>query len=201
MRSRLLIAVAVLTLLSGQSCKKTSSKTTVTPPPYVHDTSSLRTAVGTPIGDSVTKTIDASGGTITSSDGVLQLTIPPGALSTPTVIGIQPVTNTIPKALYSGYSLTPNGQQFQKPVTLVFHYKDEDVDTTDPAGMGVAYHPHFTIFDLLPDLRINPENAYVQVGKTVHLNQQVHFDADPGANNPAFVRYTSEWDNVADGPT
>ena len=141
------------------------------------DTTSLVTKIGTPIGSPVTKTIDASGGSITSPDGVLKLTIPPGALSVATNISIQPVTNEVPVGLYNAYSLTPNGQQFQKPVTLEFHYSDQDMDTVDPEGLAVAYQdgdqtweaftdvavdtvnktvsvqsPHFTIFTLLPDI-------------------------------------------------
>src|SRR5215471_3099429 len=60
------------------------------------DTTPLVTKIGTPIGSPVIKTIDASGGSITSPDGVLKLTIPPGALSVATNISIQPVTNEVP---------------------------------------------------------------------------------------------------------
>jgi hypothetical protein len=224
MKPSLFAILILVTLFSGQSCKKSGSNGgSVTP--YVHDTSSMRTAIGTPVGNPVSKTIDASGGTITSPDGVLDLIIPAGAISSPTNVGIQPVTNEVPIGLYQGYSLTPNGQQFQKPVTLVFHYKDQDVDTLDPAELAVGYQvadqtwevftdvtldsinktvsvqtPHFTIFDLLPDIRIDPEEAIIGVGKSLHLDQQVHFDADPYARLASYVRYTSSWDNVQDGP-
>jgi hypothetical protein len=225
MKSLRIAMLIPLALWLGQGCKKSSTSGGAPVPPYVHDTSAMRTAVGTPSGNPVSKTIDASGGTIISSDGVLELDIPAGALPAPTNIAIQPVTNEVPIGLYQGYSLTPNGQQFQKPVTLTFHYKDQDLDTSDPAGLSVGYQtgdqtwevftdvtvdtvsktvsvqtPHFTIFDLLPDLRISPEEAIIGVGKTLHLDQQIHFDADPYARIPSYVRYTSSWDNVNDGP-
>jgi hypothetical protein len=222
MRRSCFAALMALALWQGQGCKKSSTNgAPVTP--FVHDTSYMRTAVGTPVGSPVTQTIDASGGTISSPDGVLQLTIPAGALSAPTLIGIQPVTNEVPVGLYNGYSLTPNGQQFQKPVTLQFHYKDADLDSVDPAGLGVAYQsgdstweaftdvavdtigktvtvqtPHFTIFDLLPDLRLYPEHTIIGIGKTLHLDEQLHYDADPNSRIPSFVRYTSAWYNLFD---
>ena len=216
-------AIGLLALLVWQSCKKSSIEGLTNN--YTHDTTALITSVGTPIGNPVGKTIGASGGGISSPDGVLELVIPAGALSSPTDISIQPVVNEVPVGLYNSYSLTPNGQQFQKPVTLLFHYNDQDLDTTDPAGLTVAYQAadqtweaftdvsvdtmnktvsvqstHFTIFDLLPDIRISPEEAIIGVGKTLHLDQQVHFDANPYASLPVFVRYTSSWDDIKDGP-
>ncbi len=233
MKRFLAAAIILLTLFIGQSCKKSlvqsstnNNNTNYTyNNNYTNDTTSLITPIGSPVGNPVSKTIDASGGSIGSPDGVLQLIIPAGALSAATNISIQPVTSEVPEGLYYGYSLTPNGQQFQKPVTLEFHYNDQDLDTTDPAGLTVAYQTadqawdeftdvavdtinktvsvqstHFTVFDLLPEIRISPEEAIIGLGKSLHIEQQTHWDADPYSSFPAFVRYTSSWDNIKDGP-
>ncbi len=96
------------------------------------DTSVAITAVGTPIGDPVTKTIGAAGGTISSADGRMDLIIPPGALSSDVAITIQPITNECPGGLGAGYDFLPNGTKFSTPATLVFHYADSDVNGTDP---------------------------------------------------------------------
>src|SRR5579864_3487419 len=96
------------------------------------DTSVAITAVGTPVGTPVTKTIGAAGGTISSADGRIDLIIPPGALSSDLAITIQPITNQCPGGLGAGYDFLPNGTKFSTPATLIFHYADSDVNGTDP---------------------------------------------------------------------
>ncbi len=222
MKYFLIVTIILSALLVGQGCRKSSIED-VTDNNFTNDTTSLITPVGTPVGNPVGKTIDASGGSITSPDGVLKLIIPAGALSTATEISIQPVTNEIPIGLYNGYSLTPNGQQFQTPVTLEFHYNDLDLDTVDAAGLTVAYQnadqtwdaftdvttdtisktvsiqsPHFTVFDLLPDMRISPEQAIVPVGKSLNIFRQIHWEAYPNSRIPSFVRLTDNWENTGE---
>lgn len=220
MKYFLIVTIISLALMAGQSCKKSSIENG-TNNNYTNDTTSLVTSVGTPVGNPASKTIDASGGSISSPDGVLQLIIPAGALSTATNISIQPVTNEVSIGLYNSYSLTPNGQQFQKPVTLEFHYNDQDLDTVDAAGLSVAYQKddqtweaftdvtidtisktvsiqstHFTIFDLLPIIRISPEQAIVPVGKDLNIYEQIHFEANPNSSIPSLVRLTDKWENT-----
>ncbi len=71
-------------------------------------------------------TIGAGGGTLASSDGRLNITVPPGALAGDTVIAIQPITATAPGALG-----TPEDMTFAQPVTLTFTY---------PADEAAALH-------------------------------------------------------------
>src|SRR5204863_9094362 len=49
--------------------------------------------VGVPAGDVVSASLGAAGGTASSADGRISVTIPAGALSADTPIGIQPITN------------------------------------------------------------------------------------------------------------
>jgi hypothetical protein len=125
----------LLLLVFACSCKKSLSPGTGssgTGSTTSNDTSIAITAVGTPIGNSVTQTIGAAGGTISSADGRMDLVIPPGALSSDVAITIQPITNECPGGLGAGYDFLPNGTKFSTPATLIFHYSDSDVNGTDP---------------------------------------------------------------------
>jgi hypothetical protein len=123
----------LLILAFAYGCKKSiSTGSGSTGTGSTTDTSVAITAVGTPIGTPVTKTIGAAGGTISSADGRMDLIIPPGALSTDVAITIQPITNECPGGLGAGYDFLPNGTKFSTPATLIFHYADSDVNGTAP---------------------------------------------------------------------
>ena len=81
-------------------------------------------AIGKPVGSAATKTIGPEGGTLSSADGFMELSFPPGALAAPTSIGIQPIENTSMMNFGKTYACTPDGLHFQKPVGLVLHYTD-----------------------------------------------------------------------------
>jgi len=83
--------------------------------------------------------IGANGGTVTSSDGKVQLLIPPGALSSTQQIAIQTDSNTCPQGVGTGYSFTPNGLTFNLPVVLTLHYTDSTLKGSNPKLLGVAY--------------------------------------------------------------
>jgi hypothetical protein len=113
----LLIILVFLAFLT--SCKKSDS------PSVPVDNSPIITDIGTPNGILSGITIGPSGGTLESADGNLTVTIPPGALSSETEISIQPVTNTAPLGLGSGYRLQPEGITFANPIQLTFHYNEQ----------------------------------------------------------------------------
>lgn len=97
------------------------------------------TGIGTPVGSPVSKSIGAAGGVLTSTDGVVVLTIPAGALTTATNITIQPVTSQMPDSLGLGYSLLPNGTKFNVPVTISFHYTSSQFANNNPEFSTIAY--------------------------------------------------------------
>lgn len=82
----------------------------------------------------------ATGGTLTSGDGTLTLTIPAGALGAPTPITVQPGTGMPPTALGTAvgpvYELGPSGTAFATPATLTLSYDPAAL----PAGSGDALH-------------------------------------------------------------
>jgi len=152
----------LLILAFASGCKKSSSigtgSTTTT------DTSIAITAVGTPIGTPVTKTIGAAGGTISSTDGRIDLIIPPGALSTGVAITIQPITNECPGGLGAGYDFLPNGTKFSTPATFIFHYADSDVNGTDPDLIYYATQDSTKAWD------VDIEKDVDTVGKTISFD-------------------------------
>ncbi|WP_346237601.1 hypothetical protein ABDK00_000795 [Niabella insulamsoli] len=80
------------------------------------------TEIGIPSGSPVSAHIGTAGGSLTSSDGGLTVSIPQGALTSSTTISIQPITNKGPLGLGAGYRLSPENVTFDKPVALIFHY-------------------------------------------------------------------------------
>lgn len=96
------------------------------------------TEVGMPDGQVASKTIGPDGGTINSSDNQVQLVIPAGALSKPTEISIQPITNHAPNGLGLAYRFLPDGTIFAKPASLTFQYDPERVSANDAEAFRVA---------------------------------------------------------------
>lgn len=79
----------------------------------------------------------ATGGTVTTGDAKLSLTVPTGALSTDTTIVVQPSTQTPPAKfgapVTTVYDLGPTGTTFATPVTITISYP-----ATLPAGATTA---------------------------------------------------------------
>lgn len=90
----------------------------VTPkPPFV-------SAVGTTIGNKLTKTIDSTGGTISSTDGGMTLDISAGTFSSATEVGVQPVTNKVaPWGEGTGFRLNLENQL--KPITIKLKFEGD----------------------------------------------------------------------------
>src|SRR5258708_4084626 len=138
-----LLSFLLLTLVCLHSCKKTDPNSILNNlpggiPPGIPDMPAI-TPEGIALDTPVTKNIGVAGGSITSADGKIQLTIPAGALLTSTDISIQPISNGCPGGIGLAYDLLPNGTKFEKPATLIFHYTDEDLGGTDPYFLFMAY--------------------------------------------------------------
>lgn len=99
----------------------------------------LATEVGAPVGSPATATLGAAGGSLASPDGRVKLTVPAGALAADTALTVQPVTGQAPGARGNAYRFTPDGQAFQKPVSLTFSYGDADLANTAAEALGLAY--------------------------------------------------------------
>lgn len=109
--------IALVGALFPSSCEKDGQDVIPTDP--------VITDVGVPSGAPISATIGSSGGTLTSSDRKLTVSIPPGALSANTLISIQPISNEGPQALGTAYRIGPESVKFNQPVKLIFHYDDQ----------------------------------------------------------------------------
>ena len=82
--------------------------------------------------------INKEEGSLKSSDGMVELIIPAGAVAKKTVISIQPIKNLMPNGHDKAYRLEPSGIRFQKPVQLIFHYDEEEIKDSMQLLLGIA---------------------------------------------------------------
>lgn len=152
------------------------------------------TEVGTPVGDKVSKGIGPTGGTLTSPDGKLTLTVPKGALTENNSFSIQPITNSSAAGIGLGYRLEPHDAKFATPLELSIRFDDNDLEGTVPEALELAYQDsagawhaptasrldmntktltvsttHFSDWLFLRQLAITPAKAKVLVGETVFI--------------------------------
>lgn len=98
------------------------------------------TAVGTPLPTPPSsQVIDATGGSITSGDGRLTVSVPAGAVAAATIFTIQPITNQAPGGVGNAYRLGPDGQTFSTPVSISLHYSSADLAGTAADVLSLAY--------------------------------------------------------------
>lgn len=156
--------------------------------------SPLITAVGKPEGKKKETKITKDGGSLRSSDGMLELIIPAGAVATKTTISIQPISNLMTNGNGTAYRLEPSGIQFKKPVQLIFHYDEEEIKDSMQLLLGIAMQDengqwlglnkseldttaktisgsinHFSVWSSFSELRIDPGYARVKINKTKGL--------------------------------
>ena len=133
------------------------------------------TLVGFPIDLPTTKTIGAAGGTVSSLDERITVTIPAGALSGDTEITIQPITNFAPNGNGNGYQLSPEGIKFNKPVKITFKHGQE-VSATMPPLTGIAFQGTDGIWYNSGKLAWDEINKTVST-ETTHFSSWVSFDS------------------------
>lgn len=196
-RTRLVWLAAATLVLALVGCGGSSDdeKEPEPPAPPAPKIEPAVTQSGTPNGDPASASLNNAGGSLTSPDGKLTITVPEGALSEPTTLSIQPITNGAPASHGPAYRLLPDGQAFAKPVTLTFHYTDDDVAGSAPQLLGVATHlsdgtwqaiggpqideaahtvsistSHFSDWSTFSGLKLFPSSGTVMVNKTKELS-------------------------------
>lgn len=182
MRRAIVVATLLVFLLSG--CVPGNAQPNEPP---------KASPVGAPAGDPITATIGAAGGSIESADHRITVTIPAGALTADTAIGVQPIENTDAAGFGTAYRLTPNGQKFAKPVTLAFAYTKNDLDSTIAQSMKIAFQDkaglwevqkttvdtaaktltitstHFTDFSALGGIQLAPGSKRLKLNRSLAL--------------------------------
>lgn len=132
------------------------------------------TPVGTPAGQSTHKIIDANGGEVLSADGVLKLIIPANALVTATDITIQPISNELTSGIGQAYRLTPHGQQFSKPVTIVFNYKAQDTANSRAEFLDIAFQDAVGTWQMLTNTIVDRVQKKLMAA-TTHFSDWGYF--------------------------
>ncbi len=163
----LLLTVTMVLILSG--CKKNIDTS-----PSIPDTPTP-TAVGTPVGDSTSKTIGKNGGFLASADGKAELIFPAGALTDNTDISIQAISNNAPNGIANAYRFLPEGITFLQPVTLKFHYTTEDLAATLGDLMGIAFQDSIGIWYRLKNFTNDTINKIISA-PIKHFTDYTHFD-------------------------
>jgi hypothetical protein len=155
------------------------------------------TAVGTSTGPAASQTIGPTGGSLTSGDGQLRVTIPAGALAAATNVTIEPITALAPWALGPAYRLGPVGLEFATPVSIAFHYDESQLVGTTPlllwivsqdstgawpyasavvldttAKVLTAQSTHFSDWSIIEGMQLRPPSAEVDPGAHVALKLQ-----------------------------
>jgi hypothetical protein len=151
------------------------------------------TEIGKPAGEKVSEKIDRDGGKLSSSDGGVELIIPPDAVSKKTNISIQAVVNTLSPGKANAYQLEPSGISFQKPLRIIFHYSAKE-DAGMPELRNIAWQDdkgqwysldscvvdtlartvtgsiiHFSTWVFFDYFNLTPATARVKVGKKLRL--------------------------------
>lgn len=133
------------------------------------------TEVGVPDGTLVSKKIGAGGGTITSADSRVVLTIPAGALSKETEIGIQPITNEVPNGIGAAYRFSPDGTTFAKPASLTFHYDPRMVSANSPEAFRIATQGTDRRWYRTPDVSVDT-NAHTISTEMPHFSDWTAYE-------------------------
>lgn len=183
---RLLInlALSVSILTMGAGCKKEKGDDEKAP-----IVQGRVTPVGNSNGQAVTKQIGAAGGSITSADQKVTITVPAGAVSGNTTIGIEPITNTNIAGMGTAYRLTPHGQHFDKPVAITFSW----AANADTIGLlqtlGLAYQMDNGIWKFVGSNSVDKSNQTLTFN-TMHFSDwslmnevslaPYHADLNPG---------------------
>ena len=171
MQKKFFFAGMILVLfLLITSCKKSNDD--ASPAPTSESGNSAD--AGTPTGEAVTKTIDAAGGQISSTDGTIQVIIPAGALSTAKQVSIQPISNNLPSGIGSAFRILPHGEQFSKPVTIVFSYKTDDLKNTLAEFLNIAYQDEKGIWQALKNSTVDKIKKKITV-TTTHFSDWGYF--------------------------
>ena len=140
-----------MAVLTFTNCKKTGdiAVTTPTDPGTPAPITGVVRPVGVSTGPLVTEEVGAAGGTVTTPGGAIVITIPAGALTETTSIGIEPITNTNLAGIGAAYRLTPHGQHFAKPVAITFNYTKDKNNVSLQTALGLAYQDNTGIWKFM----------------------------------------------------
>jgi len=127
------------------------------------------------------KTIGSNGGTISSNDNKTVIMVPSQATSADVKLSIIPTGNTAPSGIGNIIKLEPEGQKFNKPVTLSLSYTDADAQTTPPELMAVAFKKPDNTWEILPNAKLDKNVKTISV-QTSHFSEWSIIKVNEGIN-------------------
>jgi hypothetical protein len=154
------VFISLLAMLILNTCNKSTETPgiiTATPEP---------TPIGIELDIPVVKTIGSGGGTISASDGKLELTFPVGALSANTDISIQSITNNAPGGLGNAYRFGPSGTHLSQPVILKFIYTERDIAGSLPMFLKMAVQKDDQIWYDLKKYNVDTINKTITIASS-----------------------------------
>lgn len=165
------IRLALVLTLALAACKKSNPGNGPEPEgPPREPRPGVVTPVGTRDGLNITsKYIDERGGSVGSLDGIITVTVPPGALTEERDIQIERITNTNPASFGRAFRLKPEGITFAKPVSITFKYEQSDSVYYLPEYLTVAYQAPTGVWMAMPDATVDTEASTITV-QTDHFS-------------------------------
>jgi hypothetical protein len=126
--------------------------------------------LGKPVAEKNSKSIGPEGGTVSSVDGKMKLIVPQGALTQPTTISIQPVSNLSATGIGNAYDCEPSGLQFLVPATAVFNYSDSEINKNNPALQDLGWLDKQGEWHALEKISIDSINKTIS-GNVMHFSE------------------------------
>ncbi|GAB3343048.1 hypothetical protein GCM10027299_58420 [Larkinella ripae] len=158
----LLVGWAFLAALT--SCKHEPDPVEPTEKPPVEAAKPFPT--GTPLGAPKTFTVGPAGGEWKDPEIGLTLSIPAGALTTETVLSVQPVESTCPAGLGKSIRLLPHDIAFAKPVTIAFSYAALKDSLGTTSGLTLAYQDEKGLWNLALSRVVDETTQTIKVATT-----------------------------------
>jgi hypothetical protein len=148
------------------SCKKDSGNTQI-------PIDTVPTEIGKSDGQSLSKVIGSSGGSIMSPDNRFEMIIQSGVLSSDISISIESITNMAPGGKGEAYRLSAEDATFNFPVTLVVHYKSDDLIGSIAEDLGIAFQDSTGIWHSPYKFTLDSVAGTVSTTITDFFNQSV----------------------------
>jgi hypothetical protein len=125
----------------------------------------------TPLIKSTEIKIGIAGGNTATPSGNLTIAVPPGALSQDVTIKIETIAEVAPQGIGSTLKLSPEGTEFQKPVTLTFKYDEAELaqKKTYPELLRIVTREKGKDWEILNQVRLDKANKTISV-ETTHFS-------------------------------
>jgi hypothetical protein len=119
------------------------------------------TAVGQPSGEPASATIGPAGGELTSADGKLTLSVPPGALAQETTITVQPLENTAPNGSGTSYEIDGLDIQVSQPVITIYTPRPGEITSQSGGAVRVAVQDARRVWNLTGKATYDPASGKI----------------------------------------